>query len=320
MTISPMSLGDLFDRWFKLIGKTWLRSLILSLIILGPASLIFAVCMDSAFGRIAAMIDFDARDLESMDFAPLIELVVWFVIGLKLFILGTIATTVAITGVSCAEMTGKPFSWQDALRSAFAMPFWRVIGQYILLGFGFGILIGIPYALIIAGIASESVGLGLFGGFLLMVLIPGVIYLSVNFAFIIPATVAEDETIIGAFRRSWNLVRGHWWRTLGILILMSIAVSFAISVVMTPLYLIVMWDFFQAYFDMLGSLGSGEPDPAFAREMISSLGFAFGIVNAISSIAQMIVTPLYTVVLYFDLRARKGEFSQPSTPAPAPVR
>jgi hypothetical protein len=275
--------------------------------------------MDTAFGHIAALIDFDAGDFESMDFTRLFELLFWFVIGLKIFILGTIATTVAITGVSCAEMTGKPLPWQDALRLAFAMPFWRIIGQYILLGIGFGVLIGIPYALIIAGIAAESVGLGLLGGFLLMAMIPGVIYLSVNFAFIIPATVAENQTVLGAFRRSWDLVRGYWWRTLGILILMSITVSFAISIIMTPLYVIVMWDFFQAYFDMLGSLGSGEPDPAFARDMISSLGFAFGIVNAISSIAQVMVTPLYSVVMYFDLRARKGEFSQSSTPTP-PVR
>lgn len=318
--ITPMSLGDLFDRWFKLIGKTWLRSLILALIILGPASLIFAICMDSAFGQCAAMIDYDAGNFESMDFTPFIELIVWFVIGLKLFFLGTIGATVAITAVSCAEMTGKPLSWQDAVRTAFAMPFWRIIGQYILLGFGFGILVGIPYALIIAGIAAESVGLGLFGGFLLMLLLPGVIYLAINFAFIVPATVAEDETVIGAFRRSWNLVRGNWWRTLGILILMSITVSFAVSIIMTPFYVIVMWDFFQSYFEMLSSMGGGEPDPAFAREMLASMGFAFGIVNAIASIAQVIVAPLYSVVMYYDLRARKGEFSLPSTPASAPVR
>ncbi|MEX2189822.1 MAG: hypothetical protein WEB33_03880, partial [Bacteroidota bacterium] len=276
--------------------------------------------MDIGFSQMGALADFDAADAESGFYPALFEFLAWLLLGLVLFFLGTIGAMVAITKVSCAEMSGQPLSWQEALQSAFAVPFFRIVAQYILMGIGFGILVGIPYGLIAAGIAAESVGLGLFGGLLLMALIPGVIYLAINFAFLVPATVWESETTIGAFSRSWDLVRGNWWRTLGILILMSLVVSFAISIIMTPLSLIALWGFFQSYFEMLGSLGDGEPDPAIARDMLASFGFAFGLVNAVSSLAQVMVAPLYTVVMYFDLRARNGEFGQPATPAPAPIR
>jgi len=319
MTISPMSLGDLFDRWFKLIGKTWLRNLILSVIILGPAALVLAICLDFGFSQLSGIADYGASDFEEGNLPLLFEFLAWLFFGLILFSLGTVGATIAITSVSCAEMSDKPLSWQDALQSAFSLPFLKLLVQYLLQGLGFGLLVGIPYALIIAGIASESVGLGLFGGFLLMALIPGVIYLAINFAFIVPATVWENESIIGGFRRSWDLVRGNWWRTFGILILMSLVVSFAISIIMTPLYIIVLWDFFQGYFEMFRSLGNGEPDSSIARDMIASFGFAFGVINAIASIAQIIVTPLYVVVMYFDLRARKGEFPQPAAATPAPI-
>lgn len=319
MTISPMSLGDLFDRWFRLIGKTWLRNLILAVVILGPATLVLAICLDIGFSQIAELID-QGSDFESGDFTFLLAFFGWLFVGLLLLLLGTVAATIAVTMVGCAEMDGKPLSWQDALQSAFGMSFVKVLAQYILLGLGVAVIMGVPYGLIIGGIAAESAGLGLAGGLLIFAAIPVVIYFAINFAFIVPATAWESETVFGAFQRSWNLVRGNWWRTFGILILMGLVVSFAISIVMTPLYIIVLWDFFQSYFEMLGSIGSGEPDPAFAKQMLTSFGFAFGVINAISTIAQMIVTPLYTVAMYFDLRARKGEFSQPATPAPAPIR
>lgn len=317
--MNPLTLGDIFDRWFKLIGKTWLRSLILAAVILGPASIIFAICMDISFSELIALFDEGLSNLESPDPSMIVGFFGWLGIGLLLLMLGTLAATVAVTGVGCAEMSGQARTWQAALTSAFGMPFVRLIGVYVLLGFGFMILIGVPYGLIIGGIAAESVGLGLFGGFLLFLMIPVVVWISINLAFVVPAVVWEDETITGALQRSWNLVRGHWWRTFGILILLSLIVSFALSIVMTPLYLIVLWDFFRAYFEMLSTLGSGEPDPAFARTLLESFGFGFGVINAISTIAQMIVAPLYTVVMYFDLRARHGEFRQPASPAPQPA-
>ncbi len=317
--VAPMTLSDIFDRWFKLIGATWLRSLILSAILLGPAAIIFAIAIDNGFDEILRMTGQTVDEFDPEKMYSLVGFLVWFTMGMLIFLAGTVAATVSITITGCSEMSDRPISWQDALRTTFSLRLARVFGMYILEFLGFGLLIAVPYALLIAGIAVESLLLGLAGGILIFPALAGVTYLVVGIAFSVPAIAWEETAIIEGFRRSWALVRGNWWRTLGILIVMSLVVSFAISIIMTPLYIVALWGFFQSYFEMLGSLGNGEPDPAIARDMLASFGFAFGVVNAVSSIAQVMVAPLYMVVMYFDLRARRGEFSQPATSAPAPI-
>jgi Membrane domain of glycerophosphoryl diester phosphodiesterase len=64
------------------------------------------------------------------------------------------------------------------------------------------------------------VGLGLLVGLLSLLalvvfIIPG-IYVFVLLAFATPAFVLEKTTVRGALSRSSELVRGSWWRTLGI--------------------------------------------------------------------------------------------------------
>lgn len=316
LSLSPMTLGDVFDRLFKLIGKTWLRNLTVAIIILGPAALIMAIVADSAFSELAAMMQ-DRRygsTLSPTDITSLLGFALWFAIGLTLMIIGSVIATVAITIVACAEMSGESLSWQEALSRSFHTRVMKVIGQYILEGLLLGAIVIIPYALLIVGIATDSGALGFFGGFLLLIAVLAAVYLGISFAFTVPAISWEDADIIESFKRSWSLVRGRWWRTFGILVLMSLMVSFALSIIMTPLYMVVFWDFFKAYFEVIAGMSEGRNDPSLVVNMIQSLGFGVGIVSGISSILQMIITPLYTVVMYFDLRARHGEFSQsPST-------
>ena len=43
-------------------------------------------------------------------------------------------------------------------------------------------------------------------------------------------------------------------------------------------------------------------------ELFSSAGIGFGIAVCVSTILTALVTPVYYSVMYFDLRARRGEF------------
>ncbi len=314
LSLAPMTLGDIFDRFFKLIGRTWIRNLTIAAIILGPAALIMAVAADTGLSELAALMQ--ERDYtdpwSSAEWSSLLGFALWFALGLTLMIVGTVIATVAITIIGCGEISGESLSWQEALSRTFHARVMKVFGQYIIEGFALGCIVILPYVLLIIGIATDSVALGFLGGFLILVAILAVVYLGISFAFTVPAISWEDADIIESFKRSWNLVRHNWWRTFGILLLMSIMVSFALSIIMTPLYMIVLWDFFKAYFEAISTMSEGENDPTIFVAMIQSLGFGIGIVSGISSILQLIVSPLYTVTIYFDLRARKGEFSQPS--------
>jgi len=314
-----MTLGDIFDRWFKLIGKTWLRNLILAAIILGPAALVFAVALDIGFSEMANLAGGSSDGMDPGSVFAMFEFFGWFILGTFLLVIGTIAATVAITIVGAAEMSGRQLSWQEALSMTFGIRLVKVFAQYMLEIFGLGIIILIPYGLLFAGTAAESVLLGVLGGFLIFAALLVVVYAAISFAFTIPIIGWENEDIIAAFRRSWNLVRGNWWRTFGILILMGMIVSFAVSIIMTPLYIVVLWDFFKGYFEAMSSIGGGEPDPEVFRQMFTSFGFGFGMINAVASVIEVIVAPLYVVVMYFDLRARHQEFSPPGPSTTLPM-
>ena len=57
-------------------------------------------------------------------------------------------------------------------------------------------------------------------GFVLLI-VPG-IFLTVVYAVVIPAAVVERPGIIGSFKRSWELTKGHRWPVLGILLVLLV--------------------------------------------------------------------------------------------------
>lgn len=314
-----MKLGDMFDRLFKLIGATWLRNLIISSMILLPATLLLSAGVDSFFSSLTQLLQErgSGGDFNPRDFLDIIGSIVWLILAGFLFTLGTYGATLAVTIIGCAEMSGEPMTWNDALSRGLGLRFLRLIGLILLQMIIFGALIFIPYGLMIAGIAAESLALGFLGGLLLFAALVFMIFLGVSWAFTIPAIGWEESGVIDALKRSWRLVKGDWWRVFGILILMGLIVSFAASIVLTPLYFIFLWDFFAAYFQILTEIGmGGKPDLTMFGDLFANFGTGIGILSGISTILQLLVAPLYTVILYFDLRARKGEFPQPAlTPA-----
>jgi hypothetical protein len=86
---------------------------------------------------------------------------------------------------------------------------------------------------IVAGIIA-SIGIGI--GFVLLI-IPGLVLLTF-WCVIIPTIVLEGKSAGESFGRSFDLVRGYFWRVLGVIVLtILIYIGFAIvlSLVLTPL-------------------------------------------------------------------------------------
>jgi len=92
--------------------------------------------------------------------------------------------------------------------------FFRVFGSYLALG-----------ALIIAGI--------------LFCILPG-IYFSVVFSLTLPVMIMENSTLGYAFSRSFQLIKGRWWQTLGIIIVSEIIIAAAMLSVSIPTMLVVL--------------------------------------------------------------------------------
>jgi len=76
-------------------------------------------------------------------------------------------------------------------------------------------------ALIILGPRFFVIGLtvGFVTGLLSLLNIPGlvvIVYLGVRISLVGPAVILEDQPVGRAFARSWQLIRGRWWRTFGV--------------------------------------------------------------------------------------------------------
>jgi len=318
-TIVPMSLGDIFDRLFKLIGKTALRNLMIAMIILLPASIIFAYGMNEFFSMISQIIRVKELNEVVPDeyfFSLSKGLTVYFT-TIVIFMLAYLTATVGITIVGCAEMSDQQISWSKALGRTFSIRLLRIYGQRILEYLALACLFIIPVIFIGIGAGAESLGVTFFG--ILMCLVTGIlaVYLWVRWAFALPAIAWEDAGVIQSFGRSSFLVNRFWWRTFGILLLLNIIVQFAISIITAPIQLVALWGFISKYFTMIGSIADGASDSLELLELFDSLGTGLGIVTFVSYVLLLLVLPLISVVMYFDLRARKNEFVEPAELAEA---
>jgi hypothetical protein len=110
------------------------------------------------------------------------------------------------------------------------------------------------------------------------------IWLGIRWALVLPAMFAEHLGPIKGLSRSYQLVRGEWWRTLGILLLLQIMIgiiSFALGAIFTPLFGVL---------------------PGLSLEVRDSLS------QVASTLVQAIIEPvpaLAIALLYFDMRVRK---------------
>ncbi len=111
---------------------------------------------------------------------------------------------------------------------------------------GWTALVGVAVVIAFSVLAGISIGffalgdpLAIAGG--VIVLIVGVlglivvsVWISTMLAFVPAGIMIERLPILTAVRRSWGLVRGAFWRILGTLLLVSVMVNVAASVVTTP--------------------------------------------------------------------------------------
>jgi hypothetical protein len=99
---------------------------------------------------------------------------------------------------------------------------------------GSALLVGPGLALL--AVSGEAAAVALIVGIPLAIVLAALVY--VRLAFAAPALLLENLGVIAAMRRSWRLVRGSWWRVLGVLLLTTIIASIANGLLQTPFSII----------------------------------------------------------------------------------
>ncbi len=306
--LTPLNVGQVLERAIALIGKTFKRLSVVLIFLALPTALFFGVVMDSFFGTIVHLVDMAAPSgLTEESVRVILTAAGYLSVGILVVILAEIVALVCMQLIVCGEIVGRHIGTREAFELTFGYRLGRAIGQRFLAGLAIGLAIAVPYLMLPLVLA---VGAG--GGaialvvVLILVAIGFALYLQVRWAFGTTTIAWEDETVMGAFTRSGYLVSGFGWRTFGLLALFAILVGVFVSVLLTPFQLLIFKDFIMA--SMQQARNVALQSDADVMRMFADIGSLYGIVIALSSLITTFFRSVYLPVIYFDLRARKGEF------------
>lgn len=155
------------------------------------------------------------------------------------------------------------------------------------------VLIGLIVAFggVVGLIAGVLLGLALGAGAIALA-----VWLGTKLSLVPSALMLERLPLRAAVARSWSLTKGYFWRTFGILILVSAIIYVVSSIVSTPLQLVV--SFGTTFLDPNGSNGGLITGAIVIYVLTIIFGVVFGAIGAVVQAA----TP---ALLYIDIRMRK---------------
>lgn len=211
-------------------------------------------------------------------------------------LLGTVIATAMLTMVISRAVLGREATlgeaWSDARPRLPAL-----LGLTVLLSLiGFVILaVGVAPGIAVAINGSAPVGLVLafIGG---LAALGVIVWLLIRFSLSSPALMLERQGVLKSMARSVKLVRGSWWRILGIQLLTMILVYIVSSIIQVP-------------FMVVGILAGGDGLSALASGDQAGLGWTYLIVIGIGAVIGSTITfPInagVTALLYMDQRIRR---------------
>jgi hypothetical protein len=125
-----------------------------------------------------------------------------------------------------------------------------------------------------------------------LAVIAGVVWQWVKLSLAVPVTVIEGQGPVSALRRSARLVRGAWWRILGIMLLAGVAVGAVNAVVQRP------FSFVSGFASALW-----DPDATGTAADLPLLAVGLLVAPVVGLLGQMLLQ-LVSGLLYIDRRIR----------------
>lgn len=259
MEIDPRPFGDILGQGMTTLGRVWRRILapaFWAYVLLGAAT-ITAFALTGA-DDILELILADPQTLNRMSEPELREagrlLLQASLIVVIFQLLAGAFVNLTVHRIVASEIAGESIGAAAAVS--------RTLGR-----------------LLILVVAGSLVLLAILVG-LVALIVPG-IWLAGSFSMVSAVVALEDVGPIGALRRSFYLVRGRWWPTIGFLLLVGLFGSIAAQLVQLV---------------ALPIIGAGE------------VGLGAGLGFVVLVVAQGFVVAAIAVMVtlwYLDLRARK---------------
>jgi hypothetical protein len=296
--IKPLGLGDVLEGAFRairhnprvMIGLTLLVVIVTTAVSVLPASLGLAVLvpLDAA----DAPVDVDPVSLVS----ALLGLLGASVIGWLGAVVVTGLLTVSVSESVIDRRIGLMEAWRRARGRLLPLAVQGLLLAVVLFPaavLAFAVVVGGILIGAVAGGNAAGVAGGVAGAIIgLVVTLPAglpVVWLTVRWSLAPVPLVLERASVLGALGRSWRLVRGKFWRTLGILLLANVLISIIAQIITTPVAI------------------AGGILPALAPESQALLVGSLALTYGVSSLVGVLIYPFLAAVvtlLYIDRRIR----------------
>ena len=276
----PLGLGEIIDTAFKVYTRHWRPLILIVAIAVVPAGIASYLILNAAVPPDLAGQLSDPTPV--IDEALLDDILLFFGAAVLAAVIESGAALLASAGAvrAVAEIyLGTEPDWRTSLSTVLRrLAAIVATGVLILIAIGFLSAAAWILAGITASVGNGSGALAAVAVIAWMIVVP---WLAVSWALAIPVLVIEEASPAEALARSFNLVRGRWWPTFGVLL-----TSWLIVAVLSGIASRIILAFLPS--------GSG----LVASMMVSV---------AISAVTTPFVVAVLAV-LYFDRRARREPF------------
>jgi hypothetical protein len=308
--LRPMGIADILDAMFRIYRNNFLTFIGIAALAQIPLMLLQLI-VQLTFGRafsadlLSLSTELATASTTSLEDLPLTSIIAYIGVTLLLVLLQLIIIQQLMNGALTNAIARSYFGESTTILGAYQLGSSRIgslIAAGLLVGLiGFVVFVAF-FALYFGAIFAFISGIGdsrgalsalasllcVFGLFLLIIF--GVLYVAVRLLFITQAIVVEGKSAVEGIRRSWGLVQGSFWRTLGGYLLLSLLIQIVLAIPVTSATFAIQ-------------LTIGDPFDPLANYTLQQI-----LNSLVTYAAQILVLPLQLTaftLMYYDLRVRK---------------
>ncbi|WP_245771457.1 hypothetical protein [Actinacidiphila guanduensis] len=295
--LRPLGAGEIIDGAIATLRRHW-RAVVGITFAIALVTQAIAVVVEGLFIDDSRIDELDTKSNPSVHDLLRAFRDVYAGLGLTILVtaLGVLVASAILTVVVSRAVLGRGVTAGEAWRDA-RPRLLQLNGLALLLTVGYVAVVAVgalPGGLIaVAGAKTLGASLAVLGMTAGLVV---AVRLWILFVLAPPALMLERQSIVGALKRSAKLVRGSWWRVLGVQLLTIVLVYIVSTLIQMPFALIASA---VTNHDFSSFVGSSSENPSWTYLVLGGIG---GVVAATITLP---VSSGVTTLLYMDQRIRR---------------
>lgn len=296
--LRPLSFGTLLGAPYQLLRRNPKATFGSALIIQGVVAIVTTAIMVPLASFFAGRIETASQQDQPTIIAGTVG---WGILAALVLLFVSVVASALLQGVIVLEVAratlGEKLSlgelWRRVLRRILPLSAW-----ILMLGLAFTVLFGVVVVAAVFIFAQGTVFIAIGVLFSLLALLGLAVlaaWIYTKTLFVPCAIVLEHLGLAAAVRRSWLLVRGSFWKTLGVNLLVLLMVNVATQIITTPIALVASF-----------AVSSFDPNSTAANSwvpVVITQGVVIFVSIIVGSIASVIQSATIAL-LYLDLRMR----------------